>query len=235
MNIANPSVLSRTDDFQPSFRSDPPLTSSGFDYGMPSSRALLDTNGARMQNDDGRSIFEHHLLHVLAKTLSSYLGLTSAPLFEQDASDTKTIITSIDFIAAPPSDAQQMFDATQALYLSNNNPRDRRIADRLTSLRHIATDEDQYILPSSMTQMAAFFLSHPDLALPKITLTPDGTLRARWIKGRNNFVAIEFTGSPTAKLVAEIPAEDNSSATYFSSQPLKNVVLAAHRLGACFT
>jgi hypothetical protein len=234
MNIVASSVLSRTDDFQPSFRSDPSLISSGIDYGMPTARPLPDTNGARPESDNGWLVFERSLLRLLAKTLTSYLGFIASPLSEQDASETRTIVTNVSFTATPASDSDQIFDAIQALYLSNNNPRDRQIADRLTTLRHIAIEEDQYILPSSMTQMACFFLNHPGLGLPKITLTPDGTLRARWIKGPNNFVAIEFTGSPSAKLVAEIPVENKSSATYFSSQPLKTVVSAAQRLGASF-
>ena len=234
MNVtfADPSVLSRTDDFRPSFRSGPSLNSSGIDYERPAAHAWPDAQGARHESDDARLIFE--LLCALAKTLTTSLGFTASAQAEQDASETRTIVTSVPFIAGPPSDYDQLFDATQALYLSNNNPRDRKIADRLTTLRHIATDEDQHILPSSMTQMASFFLNHPALALPKITLTPDGTLRARWIKGPNNFVAIEFTGSPTAKLVAEIPVENNSTATYFSTQPLKTVVSTAQRLGASF-
>jgi hypothetical protein len=236
MNIAmaHPSVVSRTDDFQPSFRADPSLLSSGIDYGMAVRRAFPDTNGARTESDDGRLIFEHTLVRALAKTLTTWLGFTASPQAEQDASETRTIVTSVAFIATPPLDFEQIFDAIQALYLSNNSLRDRQIADRLTTLRDIATEEDQCILPSSMTQMASFFLNHPALALPKITLTPDGTLRARWIKGPSNFVAIEFTGSPTAMLIAEIPVENNSTATYFSSQPLKTVVSAAQRLGASF-
>lgn len=234
MNIAASSVLSRTHDFQPSFRSNPSLISSGISYGTSDARALPDTNGGRTESDNGRVIFERTLLGLLAKTLASYFDFIASPLSEQDASETRTIVTNLAFTATPASDSDQIFDAIQALYLSNNNPRDRQIADRLTTLRHIASDEDQYILPSSITQMASFFLNHPALALPKITLTPDGTLRARWIKGPRNFVAIEFTGSPTAKLVAEIPVENNSSATYFSSQPLKTVVSAAQRLGASF-
>jgi hypothetical protein len=234
MNIAASSVLSRTDDFQPSFRSEPSLISSGIEYGMPPARAFPDINGTRAESADGRFIFERTLLRRLAKTLTSYLGFTAAALSEEGAPETRTIITNVAFIAAPPSETEQIFDATQALYLSSNNPRDRQIADRLTTMRHIATEEEQHILPSSITQMAAFFLNHPSLALPKITLTPDGTLRAHWMKGPRNFVRIEFTGSPTARLVAEIPDDNNFTATYFSSQPLKSVVAAAKRLGASF-
>jgi hypothetical protein len=54
------------------------------------------------------------------------------------------------------------------------------------------------------------------------------------MKGLNNFVRIEFTGLSAAKLVAEIPSDNKSTATYFSSQPLKTVVSAAQRLGASF-
>ena len=90
-------------------------------------------------------------------------------------------------------------------------------------------------LPASLRQFAYFFLTHPDLGLPKITLTPDGTLRARWIRGPRNFVAIEFTGEPLAKLVSEIPRQDNLTAAHFSTEPLKNVVSIARAIGASFT
>ena len=133
------------------------------------------------------------------------------------------------------ADTQQIFDVIQALYLSTNTPRDRQIADRIKVLHRDAMAEDERILPASLSQFANFFLEQPVLGLPKITLTPDGTLRARWIGGPNSFVAIEFTGEPLAKLVAEIPREDNLTATYFSSEPLKNILSVARAIGASFS
>jgi hypothetical protein len=130
---------------------------------------------------------------------------------------------------------QRIFDAIQDLYHSSNMPRDRYIAHRISVLHQAALAEDQQILPSSLRQFADFFLAHPDLGLPKITLAPDGTLRARWIRGPRNFVAIEFTGEPLAKLVSEIPREDNLTAAHFSSEPPKNIVSVAGAIGASFT
>ncbi len=78
-----------------------------------------------------------------------------------------------------------------------------------------------------MKQLADFFLSYRDLGLPKITLTPDGTVRVRWIQGSGNFTAIEFTGTPVAKLVAEIPRERGLTARYFFSEPIGNILTAA--------
>jgi hypothetical protein len=83
-------------------------------------------------------------------------------------------------------------------------------------------------------QFVDFFLAQPRLGLPKITLTPDGTLRARWIGGQRNFVAIEFTGEPLAKLVAEIPRDSNLTAAHFASEPLKNILSVARAIGASF-
>jgi hypothetical protein len=107
--------------------------------------------------------------------------------------------------ASEPTAAQQVFDAIQDLYLSHTTPRDRQIAERLIALHRDAIAENEGILGKSVRQFADFFIAHPALGLPKITLTPDGTLRARWIQGPASFVAIEFTGEPLAKLVAEVP------------------------------
>jgi hypothetical protein len=130
---------------------------------------------------------------------------------------------------------ERIFDAIQALYLSSNTPRDRQIAVRITALHRDAIAEDERILPESLAQFAGFFLNHRDLGIPKITLTPDGTLRARWIHGQGNFVAIEFTGQPLAKLVAELPREKSLTATHFSSEPVDGIVSIARAIGASFT
>jgi len=130
--------------------------------------------------------------------------------------------------------SQQIFDAIQALYLSSNWPRDRQIAERITALHRDALAEDERILADSLSQFTTFFLTNPNVGLPKITLTPDGTLRARWIHGPGNFVAIEFPGGPLAKMVAEIPRDNGLTARHFSSEPVTNILSIAHAIGALF-
>jgi hypothetical protein len=130
------------------------------------------------------------------------------------------------------TDGQQIFDAIQSLYLSTNKPRDRQIAERLTALYRDALEEDEHILPTSLSQFTEFFLTHTDLGFPRITLTPDGTLRVRWIQEEGNFVAIEFTGKPEAKLVAEIPGL--VPPMHFSSEFLTNIVEIAQAMGGSF-
>jgi hypothetical protein len=137
-------------------------------------------------------------------------------------------------IVADYSTSQRIFDAIQALYLSQNKPRNRQIANRLTALYRAALEEDETIRPASITQFKSFFLAHPELGLPKITLTPDGTLRARWVQGKGNFVAIEFTGEQNAKLVAEIPRDNGLTATHFGSEPVEDIVPVAQGMGASF-
>jgi hypothetical protein len=131
--------------------------------------------------------------------------------------------------------SEQLFNAIQSLYLSGNRPRDRQIAERITALHRDALADDERIRAGSLAQFTQFFLAHSDLGLPKLTLTPDGTLRARWIHGPGDFVAVEFTGRPTAKLVAEIPREGGLTATHFDSEPVKNIVSVARAIGASFS
>jgi hypothetical protein len=138
-------------------------------------------------------------------------------------------------ISAERTASQQIFGAIQVLYLSSNRPRDRQIADRIATLHRDAIAEGDRILPESLGQFTDFFLEHRDLDLPKITLTPDGTLRVRWIRGPGNFVAIEFTGAPLAKMVAEIPRDNGLTARHFSSEPVKNIRPIARAIGALFT
>jgi hypothetical protein len=133
------------------------------------------------------------------------------------------------------ADNQQIFDAIQSLYLSENKPRDRQLATRLTALYRDALAEDERILSASLRQFTSFFLAHPDLGFPRIILTPNGTLRVRWIHGAGNFVAIEFTGKPLVQLVAEIPREGGETARYFSDEIIDDVVSYARALGASFT
>jgi hypothetical protein len=132
------------------------------------------------------------------------------------------------------SHAARIFDAIQTLYLTNR-PRDRAIAERIATVHRLALEEGEEILPASLIQFTDFFLHHTDLLLPKITLTPNGTLRARWIHGPEDFVAIEFTGNPLVKLVAEIPRKEGSStATHFASEPVESVVCISRAIGASF-
>jgi hypothetical protein len=134
-----------------------------------------------------------------------------------------------DIIVESTDPAQEIFGAIQAFSLSNNRPRDRQIAERLTSLYRDALAEDERILPASLSQFTQFFLNHPDLRFPRITLTPGSTLRARWIHGPGNFVAIEFIGGANVELVAEIPGAVPS--IHVSTEPLTNVVAVARRMG----
>ena len=165
---------------------------------------------------------------------SDFTGTMSFPreLFEAAARELQRTYWASPNIVAEFTHSQQIFDAIQDLYLSSNTSRDRPIADRITALYRDALADDEHILPASLNQFTNFFLKHPELAVPKITLTPDRTLRARWIHGSNQFVAIEFTGEQHAKLVAEILREDGLIATYFASEPIKNIVKAVRALGA---
>jgi hypothetical protein len=79
----------------------------------------------------------------------------------------------------------QLFEAVRVLRLSSTS-RNIQIADRLVTLSKDASDEGVSILADSTKQFAEFFLTHRNLALPKITVTPDATLRVRWISGKEN-------------------------------------------------
>jgi hypothetical protein len=219
-------VLSRPNDFQPFIPDTPSAISGGITYGMPSPEIV--TGSGFTATDLFRRISD--AIHVGFTTMAQ-------PIFESflDRFTATPFITRVDFTASTLAGIQQIFEAIQDLYHSSNMPRDRYIAHRITVLHQDALGEDQQILPSSLRQFADFFLAHPGLGLPKITLTPEGTLRARWIHGPRNFVAIEFTGEPLAKLVSEIPRQDNLTATHFSSEPLKNIVSVAGAIGASFT
>ena len=183
--------------------------------------------------------WEHHHRNILsarAHSGSGFTGTMTLPrrLFEATARDLQRLYWASPNIIPEFTDSQQIFDAIQALYLSSNTPRDRQIADRITALHRDALAEDEHILPASLRQFTDFFLAQPGLGLPKITLTPDGTLRTRWIHGPRNFVAIEFTGEPLAKLVAEIPRGDSLTAPHFGSEPVESIVSVACAIGASF-
>lgn len=135
-------------------------------------------------------------------------------------------------IDAKNSTALQISNAIRDLYLSQN-PRDRQIAERLKRLYRDALEEGEKMVTDSIGQLCKFFLDNRDVGVPKITLTPDGTLRARWIHGTGNFIAIEFTGKPLARVVAEIP-RNSETASYFFSESIENVVLIARTFGASF-
>jgi hypothetical protein len=128
--------------------------------------------------------------------------------------------------------SHEIFNAIQALYLSSNRPRDKQIADRIRDLNRDAIAEDERILIPSLKQLQDFFLRYPDLAFPRITLTPDGTIRVRWIQGPSHFVAIEFTGKPLVKLVAEIPRDDGQTSHHFNSDYIHNIMKLARSIGA---
>jgi hypothetical protein len=137
-------------------------------------------------------------------------------------------------IISEQSNSLSTFDAIQSLYLSTNRPRDRQIAERITELHRDVLAEGEQILPASLVQFTEFFLRHPNLSFPRITMTPDGTLRARWVRGPESFVAIEFTGRPLVKLVAEIPREGGQTAAYFASEPIDSVVPISRAIGCTF-
>ena len=126
--------------------------------------------------------------------------------------------------------SQALLQLTAALR-SRNDPQLSRIAERLSRLRRDAIEEDECIDLESIRQFGEFFLNHRGLAVPKITLTPDGTLSARWIHGPGDFIAIEFTGKSLAKVVAEIPREGDT-ASHFFSEPLEKLTSIARAIGA---
>jgi hypothetical protein len=204
------------------------LTSRGVSLNKVSSRVL---------DQYTTKHFVTAFLSTLTLTKSNFTGTNalSTTLFETAAREVKRMYWVTPNIVVDYSSSQRIFDAIQALYLSpNGGPRNRQIATRLTALYRAALEEDETIRPASITQFKNFFLANPDLGLPKITLTPDGTLRARWIQGSGNFVAIEFTGEQNAKLVAEIPRNNGLTATHFGSEPLENILEVAQGMGASF-
>ena len=166
-------------------------------------------------------------------TYSREVPIPEAELVELIQRAKRIALISFDNAIDPHySSKQKIFDAVKDLYLSNNT-RDRQIADRLINLHRDALAEDEHIDPNSISQFAEFFLSYGHIGLPKITLTPDGTLRVRWLHGPGNFIAIEFAGKPLAKVVLELPRGDET-AQYFFSEPIENVIPIARAIGASF-
>lgn len=150
------------------------------------------------------------------------------------ATPPRLLAVPVDIGEEAPS-TEQVLDAIRAFSTSSNRTRDRQIAERITTLHRDALAEEECMLPASLRQFKDFFLAHPDLILPKITLTPDGTLRVRWIHGPSDFVAIEFTGQPLVGLVAEIPDGVGLTARHFRTEPLQDILAVARALGALFT
>jgi hypothetical protein len=177
-------------------------------------------------------------MQPLALTLTAFGFFSMNAFFSLKLSETAARVPvrpkswALPDIVPEYTSSQQIFDAIQALYLSHNTPRDRQIAERLTALYRAALEEDETVHPASISQFTGFFLAHPELGFPRITLTPDGTLRARWIRGQGNFVAIEFTGKPEAKLVAEIPGL--VPPMHFSHVPLTNIIAIVQDMGGSF-
>jgi hypothetical protein len=173
--------------------------------------------------------------YYIAAASPNYANVWSQPLFTVDLTTNPSTTVSSTTVFQPRAEKQQIYEDIQKLYLSSNTKRDRQIAKRLTALYGEAVDEYQQVVPESVSQFTDFFLSHPDASLPKITLTPDGTVRVRWIHGSGSFVAVEFTGKPLAKLVAEVPREHGETSKHFSSELLDNIPSLAQAIGASFT
>jgi hypothetical protein len=240
--------------------SSPPRSSVGLTLSKPPSRLVqepkaqevvcrflseltLISGGVSLNRLPSRALEEWTTQHFVAEflsnltlTKSSFTGtnVLSTKLFETAAREARRIYWFSPNVVADYGSSQCIFDAIQALYLSHNRTRNRQIATRLTALYRAALEEDETIRPASISQFKNFFLANPDLGLPKITLTPASTLRARWIQGARDFVAIEFTGEQNAKLVAEIPRDNGLTATHFGSEPLKNIVVIAQGIGVSF-
>jgi len=178
-----------------------------------------------------------HATRLVIQARDAITTIRSAvKLFEATAARVSVLRSAwaLPDIVAKHASGEGVFDAIQALYVSHNAARDRQIAERLMTLYRAALEEDENIRPASISQFKDFFLAHPELGLPKITLTPDGTLRARWIHGAGDFIALEFTGQQNAKLVAEIPRDNGLIATHFGSEPLENIIAVAQGMGASF-
>lgn len=217
------------------------LNDSGFAESISSQELLGTTQNDQKLAIKGR-VFRNNLR---AETLSLYRG--TPDIFADFTDDTrigdaiqslylsdtqplnKEPDSSTDFV-----DSTKIFAAIQSLYLSATQPRNRDIATRITALYRDALAEEERILSASLRQFTDFFLAHPDLGFPKITLTPDGTLRARWIQRAGSFTAIEFTGGKIAQLVAEIPREEGVTAQHFNREHIDHIIEVARAIGAQF-
>ena len=80
------------------------------------------------------------------------------------------------------------------------------VVDRLQELRQDALAEDQPMDLDSVTQFTGFLTHNPDIPSPKtITLTPDGTVRARWkgVPEASDHIAFEFKGGSYTTIRAD--------------------------------
>jgi hypothetical protein len=227
--MSNPaiSVLTRQKDFQPSIRDIRPPISAGITYGIPPEVGMQPIAEAPAIQFAAASL-------TTSVTFTVTTGMQILPEPFNISFAESPLTTYVRFTDNLTIDNRQIFDAITSLYLKSNTARDRQIANRLTVLQRVAREEEQYISPNSLTQFVEFFLKEPHLALPKITLTPEGALRARWIRGPSDFISIEFSGDPIVKVIAEIPTEDNLTEAYFSSVALRRVRSFAHDIGASF-
>lgn len=166
--------------------------------------------------------------HVEAKTRAH---IQADDILLNDFVDATIIASGFALTFAHSNSSARIFGAIQSLYISPNLPRDRQIALRVTNLHRIVLAEGEHIQPPSIEQFAKFFIANPTLALPKIFVTPDGTMRARWTSAPDNFVAIEFMGAATVKLVAELPRADGKTATYFASEATDRIISTVAALG----
>lgn len=182
--------------------------------------------------------------HILASSSSTYSELTFSPSpetsIDKEWRTLKARLTHGLALNLPLSGERhildqnprsEIFNILTAFYQRLTSDRDRKIADRLSALSKDAQDEDEYMAPSSLSQLIEFFQQNLNVAIPKITLTPDGTLRARWINGPNKFLAIEFTGGMLVRVVAEVPRKDGSLARYFFLEHYSRMVLFASYIG----
>lgn len=212
---------------------------------VPIPKSLSDTSFQQDSLSEGSTPSEHgtRILRVQLQAWATSRAFVTASgrswatvtggLLSSDPVCRPPIASDHIFASDPPENGPiVIFNAIQRLYCQDNS-RDRRIAERLKTLYRDALDEGEKMQAASARQFAEFFIDHAALGLPKITLTPDGTLRVRWIAGTGNFTAIEFTGTPLVKLVAEIP-RDNATAQYFASELILNVAGVARDLGASF-
>lgn len=122
--------------------------------------------------------------------------------------------------------------AVSAFRSGRNQPRDRQIADRLEELGSDALDEGERILLPSIDQFRAFFLDKPGLALPIITLTPDGTLRARWMRSADEVFAVEFTGEPLLRILSRVPRPDGEVAELVAEKTPEMAARIGQTIGA---
>lgn len=85
-------------------------------------------------------------------------------------------------------------EVRQELLDSCYGSRNMVILARLSRLYFDALVDDESIAKASFDQCVRFFLQCSDRSVPKITLTPNGTLHAHWRVGTSQALSREFTG-----------------------------------------